>query len=662
MPHKQKHNQSFHTQSNHRTYQNKQASYETEHPSIDNFDDELVDDEAENPTTMSPAMEYGERYHEAGKRDVELYIRTYNTLLRSSGEISLKALVQAHYNIGSSLHPDARQPYPDMSAFIYSVLRLPDAVSQCKRVLLGQSEEVFQQQGYHVDQWQAVTASARRRKWFYDGKETLAAYVASVSDTDDIVPTLVAFQIEWNKIYYLLKADPTTMELLETRVEHNSTVYAEISKVLRHRLHIAHDDWDRLEVIWGNTLWEKLHEIGQQKKDYNLRMLGGSHVGFVKATHQWWYPVKQLLDSLNLQDRPVYFVSSNTHSLVNLLSGFTLRHEKVLTDFARSGSDAYLTEEASKIQEGTVPGNWHNFLYFAAREWIRTQDGKEAARTRMQEAQDRGIWHVGARHGLEIDAQIFELSKLQANDIDPRSRMNHLDLLTKSDAVILNIDYPLGMAAYRMMREIMENLSQIRGIYILGKAATLNGSIGDVMISNVIMDEHSQNTYWLDNAFTAQNVRPYLIYGSVLDNQKAISAKGTFLQNRHYLDFYYQANYTVVEMESGPYLNAIYEDQYLTRYPTNDNINLVRIPYELGILHYSSDTPFTRGKNLGAGSLSYFGMDSTYASTVAIVRRIFEREIQEIQAKQPRQSSANGKVQPSPKVETSTTRDTQTDK
>src|ERR1051326_3999196 len=84
-----------------------------------------ADDEVQQKrrsTTMPPAFEHAERYHEAGTRDVELYIRTYNTLLRSSGEISLKALVQAHYNIDSSLHPDARSPYPDMSAFIYSVL------------------------------------------------------------------------------------------------------------------------------------------------------------------------------------------------------------------------------------------------------------------------------------------------------------------------------------------------------------------------------------------------------------------------------------------------------------------------------------------------------------------------------------------------------------
>src|SRR5438477_581126 len=205
-------------------------------------EDELLETPRAMRTTVTPDFEHGEKYHQAGKRDVELYIRTYNTLLRSSGEISLKALVQAHYNIDSSLHPDARSPYPDMSAFIYSILRLPASIVFCNLVLLGQSEEVFLQQGFNVDTWESVTASARRRKWFYDGHETLAVYVASVSDTDDIVPVLVAFQIEWNKIYYLLNADPTTIQLLETRMDRRSPVFAEISKVLRERLHIAPDD------------------------------------------------------------------------------------------------------------------------------------------------------------------------------------------------------------------------------------------------------------------------------------------------------------------------------------------------------------------------------------------------------------------------------------
>ncbi len=593
-----------------------------------------------HPTTHTAAttsFEQDDEHHEAGKRDVEMYIRTYNTLLRSSGEISLKALVQAHYNIDSSLHPEARSPYPDMSAFIYSVLRLPAAIIHCNLVLLGQAEEMFVQQGYNVDSWEGVTASARRRKWFYDGKETLAVYVASVSDTDDIIPILVAFQIEWNKIYYLLNADPTTMQLLETRMDPTSPVFTEITKVLRERLHIRLDDWQRLEVIWGSRLWENLHTIGKQRKSFALRFLGGSHVGYVRATRKWWAPVENLLNTLALQDRPVYFVSSNTHSLVNLTSGLLLNREAELTKFALSGEDPYLADECRKLQQGIVPGNWQNFLYFAARDWMRTPAGKEFARNRLREEQERGIWHVTARHGLEIDAQVFELAKLRYKEIDPRCRMPYMDKLARSKAIILNIDYPLGMAAYRMMREILENLTDIRGIYILGKAATLNGSIGDVMISNVVLDEHSQNTFWLDNCFTAQDVQPYLIYGSVLDNQKAVSAKGTFLQNRQYLDFYYLANYTVVEMESGPYLNAVYEGQYLTRYPTGENINFARLPYELGVLHYASDTPYTRGKNLGAGSLSYFGMDSTYANSVAILRRIFENEIRHAMQEQETQ-------------------------
>ena len=40
----------------------------------------------------------------AGKREVDLYIRTYETLLRSSGPIAVDTLASAHLNSQSSLH------------------------------------------------------------------------------------------------------------------------------------------------------------------------------------------------------------------------------------------------------------------------------------------------------------------------------------------------------------------------------------------------------------------------------------------------------------------------------------------------------------------------------------------------------------------------------
>ncbi|HEX6798178.1 MAG TPA: hypothetical protein VF116_10755 [Ktedonobacterales bacterium] len=568
-----------------------------------------------------------EGLHEAGKREVEMYIRTYQTLLRTSGEVGLKALIQAHYNVDSILHPAARSSEPDLSAFIYAVLRLPTAVLNCSRVLLGQSEEVFNQYGFNVEQWQPVTAQARRRKWFYDGKTTLAAFIASVSDTDDIIPILVALQIEWNKFHWLLSADPTTMQLLESRVDRSSPVYAEITKVVRERLHVTPEDWRRLEVMWGDQLWTNFLAIGKERKNFALRMLGGSHVGFVRATDKWWAPVGKLLDDLKLTRRPVYFVSSNTHSLANLLSGTALRREDELVRFATTGADSVLGEEYRKLKAGQAPGNWQNFLYYAAREYQRTNAGQGYARSRPVEEQERGIWYIGARYGLELDVQVFDLARLRPQEIDPRVRIPGVERIAESRGIVVNIDYPLGMAAYRVLREILESNSQVKGIYILGKAATLNGSIGDVMMSNVVLDEHSQNTYWLDNCFSAGDVSKNLVFGAVLDNQKAVSTKGTFLQNRAYLDFYYRANYSVVEMEAGPYLDAVYESLYMTRYPTSENINFAKLPFDLGVIHYASDTPYTRGKNLGAGSLSYYGMDSTYAASIAIARRILDHEL-----------------------------------
>jgi len=79
-------------------------------------------------------------------------------------------------------------------------------------------------------------------------------------------------------------------------------------------------------------------------------------------------------------------------------------------------------------------------------------------------------------------------------------------------------------------------------------------------------------------------------------------------------------------MEAGPYLSAIYEMFRPKRHPINEIVNLYGLPFDLGILHYASDTPMTKGKNLGAGALSYFGVDSTYATALAILRRIMHLE------------------------------------
>src|SRR5437879_8992018 len=72
--------------------------------------------------------------------------------------------------------------------------------------------------------------------------------------------------------------------------------------------------------------------------------------------------------------------------------------------------------------------------------------------------------------------------------------------------------------------------------------------------------------------------------------------------------------------------DACYEIGQPDRYPVNESVNMAQAHFDLGIVHYASDTPYTQARTLGARGLSYRGMDSTYAAAIAVARRILQRE------------------------------------
>src|SRR5919109_3882228 len=195
-----------------------------------------------------------------GRDAVDLYTRTYNTLLRSSGETKLKVLEQSHTGMGSSLHPRAGSAEPDTGALIYALRRLPPSITAVRRIVLGQSAEVFKRMlNVDVERWEMQSAPGRRRRYYYDGKETLAVYIASPSDIDDVIPQLVALQIEWNKLHALLSAEDLS----------KSESVAEQFRVLE-RLGISEDDALRLVEIWGDLL-APLRRIQAEEKDFRIR-------------------------------------------------------------------------------------------------------------------------------------------------------------------------------------------------------------------------------------------------------------------------------------------------------------------------------------------------------------------------------------------------------
>lgn len=560
----------------------------------------------------------------SGSEDIALYIRTYYSLLRSSREVTVKSLIEAHTRIRSALHVHADSAEPDLSALIYALLRLPDClVGDTRLVVLGQSQRAFIEHGYpDVETWQRVDALARRRPYFFDGDETLAVYIASRSDIDDLVPTLAAYQIERRKLSRRLD-HPHVIDFLKKR-RGAALAWSDL-KALAELTGIEADDLDRLATIWGPDTAHNMLLLATRKVSLSIRLLSGSLADYRRATRSWWENVERSLPHIHFADRPIYFVSSNNHSLANVLSGYALLREDDLIEAIRTSDSAELQQEYADILSRNVRSSMENFLYYVLKK-VESDDPVVRADRLAHEA-DVGIHRVPSRHVFDNEVQVIDVSRLQQACIDPRLRLPAFDRLAQSKALIINIDFPLGMAAYQVLAEISHNIAAIQGVYIIGKAATLNGRIGDVMLPSTIFDEHSQNSYLFTNCISAETVADNLVYGNVLDNQKAITVLGTFLQNRDHMSVFYHEGYTDMEMEAGPYLSCVYEIIRPKRHPENEIVDLHSTPFPLGVVHYASDTPMSKGKNLGARNLSYFGMDATYASSIAVLVDILTEEI-----------------------------------
>src|ERR687898_2454464 len=331
--------------------------------------------------------------------EVELYQRTYNTLLRSSGETQLRVLESSHRAMGSSLHPLADSDDPDLGAFIYAIRRMPDSMADgAQLVIMGQEAGVFAKNGIHIAEWDERDAAARRRRWHDAGDGTHAVLLASASDVDDLIPTLVAFQIEWNKLRVRQRAagwppdhEPTAEECAEV-------------------LGGTAEDWSRLRSAWCALFGERLARIADKRMNMRVRMLGGTQVGYARMTRRWWAPVHNSMSEQGLVDRPLYFASSNTHSLVNIATGVAREREDVLVKFVETlPQDDILRSELAAFREGRSEGSWENFLYFVARLYFDSH-GEEGRAARRRSEAECGVSHIRSTTALRVPAQIIPLS------------------------------------------------------------------------------------------------------------------------------------------------------------------------------------------------------------------------------------------------------------
>jgi hypothetical protein len=542
------------------------------------------------------------------------YLQSYLKDLNTTLCLHISDLENHHVKLLSSLHRWANREDPDISAFLYAAMRLPDCIDQTAHIILATDETAFQKAGYsEVNNWKRVTSRARRRRYHFNQNGELAVFLTSITDLDDLIPSLCAFQIEWNKMHRLLSRSDLAKPLASGKIA--ASAY---SRQIRMALGLNHPDWNILQKLWGDDWERKIAALAKASLSITIQRLPLYQHEFEASAQQWWQKVIEDLELSSEPDRPIYLVSSNEHGMANLVSGFALSHQHELLDFMREYNPQGLWEAWKNALRDSNTDRL-NLLYYACRFYLEKYPERLAEREACE--LELGFIRCKPAQYPRIEAQKMEIKRLKHNRLDPRLKAS--PTLANSQACIINIEYPLGLAAQHLTTQAFLTFRNIRGIYILGKSAAAIGRLGDIMIPNQVYDSHTHSIFRFRNDMKIRHILPYLSQIGVFDEQKSITVRGTFLHNRHSTKALFHKDFTGIEMEAGPYLNSIYQ-QFAGKAPSLNATHEIVLPadFRFGLIHYTSDTPYNIRPSLLSKSLGLTGLEGAYSAVLGIFQRI----------------------------------------
>ncbi|MBU1088375.1 hypothetical protein KKA02_00635, partial [Patescibacteria group bacterium] len=291
-------------------------------------------------------------------QSIETHIRTYHSALESTRPITINSLVNYYSKTNPILHPYVNNPKQiSVSALIYSLLRLPKEIDQTELIVMGQIPEIFKEAGLNtVTKWPKVTAPSRRRTMHFDKKtKTLACFITSISDIDDLTNILISFQIEWNKICQILRTFNSFQELLRSKTD------------LAKLFSISPKDWQSLKAALGPKWKLRLSCMAQTPANFQLHLLAGSWIDYAKATQKWWKNIAKTTDpKFHISHQNIYFVSSNTHSLINLITGSPIKYKSLILKYLKQHIPSFF-QTWQKIQNNDSKIHPNDFLYFSSK-------------------------------------------------------------------------------------------------------------------------------------------------------------------------------------------------------------------------------------------------------------------------------------------------------
>tara|TARA_B110000483_G_scaffold197320_1_gene235959 strand:- start:19916 stop:21601 length:1686 start_codon:yes stop_codon:yes gene_type:complete len=530
-----------------------------------------------------------------------LFNRGFYKPMGVSGETLRQALLQLRPEIYGSIAGEKTE----LEGLLYVVDRLPIGIEECVLINLTSAE------GFGNSHFEVIVPSKRRRNCYrIDFEQMNIEITRGRSEIYDILTHLTFMFIESHKIakrviiddkgtttrdWVKLEAAVLSKKKLnqkdkELAITHTGNIlgrtFEEILEVYDQFSTTKRPDHFLQLIYWlGKRAMGEI--IDNSKRVINFSPVLRERLGHHIHGEAWANTIKETLQKHQLLNRPIHIISANLHSVMN-----TLHAPKALKSLCVNNDIFTVYELLSKEENDSLRN--------------------KIKQTAFQE----GMIFIKDSSGTNIDVQIFDSSKIDFSNTE----INHES--SKSDPVVIVMDYAFGEQAYETIDELLKpfktgedkTLLNVDSISVMGKAGILEGSKGDIMIPSAHIFEGTADNYPFKNELTVEDFDTN--YLQVFEGTM-VTVLGTSLQNKDLLKFFHDSTWNVIglEMEGVHYQKAIQAASKIRR-----SINPeVKVRYA----YYASDNPLETGGTLASGGLGSSGVKPTYLITQQILKQIF---------------------------------------
>jgi hypothetical protein len=497
----------------------------------------------------------------------------------------------------------------ELQGLEYVMDRLPRGTEKCNRIILTAGED-FQDTSF-----EKITPLKRRRhSYIVSEKEICFVITRGLTEIYDILTHITFLNIEAQKIHRQIchKEEGTCSEWheLEDAVNGEQALSGSaldqaiwnLSIILGRTYSEALDVYKSFDVHHGkngnfnNGLFAIIYGMGQRVIDEiasknnlltiyftpSLQEMIGRH----KYATLWANNIKEHLYKHGMQERNIHIVSANMHSMRNVVygAGFLENKNETVPD------DMY--DMVSKLRGLDVDVREYGL--------------------------DHGLHYIRDTSQSNIDVLVFDTEKFSEHTLHP-SVARDFEFIAQEKPVIVVIDYAFGAQAYDILDELLRPFEineellkfKIASVNVMGKAGTLPGEKGDIMLASAHVMEGSANNYIVENDLVVEDFD----VGYPIHVGPMVTVLGTSLQNRDVLARFHTSSWKAVglEMEGGHFQRAI--SAAIIQEHVSKNIK-IRYAY------YASDNPLHIGETLASGSLGDDGIVPTYMITKALLQKI----------------------------------------